>query len=201
MNSIARATVAALIALLLAGCHAAMSTGSDHRSASDEGFDNSSARWPLEFRAHYFGVATYSTYGCQVVYDNELVKVDPEDELEISSASIGDKYPDNLTAGRGPYRNFPPPAVVNWRSSDGTPHEAEVDIGEIFKDQRVRHNASREDVDEHGNDTAPKVILEVNDRTIKVYMRAMIGLKRPRFPDRPHSDFRYDLITVYSRTY
>ena len=44
-------------------------------------------------------------------------------------------------------------------------------------------------------------ILEVNDRTINVYMRDMIALRKPQFPDRPHSDFRNDLIKVFSRTY
>lgn len=178
---------------------------SNHPSSNNDfpegGFDNSSARWPLEFRAHYIGVATYSTYDCKVIYAGGLISVDSEGELRTSSESVGAKYPDVLDASRGPYPNFPAPMIVTWRSKDGEPHRAEVDIGEIFRDQRVRHNVPREEVAEHGNDTAPGIIVEVNDHTINVYMRAFIGLKRPRFPDRPHSDFQDDLIKVYTRTY
>lgn len=178
---------------------------SNHPSSSNDfpegGFDNSSARWPLEFRAHRIGVATYSTYDCKVIYAGGLISVDDEGELRTSSESVGDKYPGVLNASRGPYRNFPAPMVVTWRSRDGEPHRAEVDIGEIFRDQRVRHNVPREEVADHGNDTAPGIIVEVNDRTINVYMRAHIATLTLQKPGNPYSDFRNDLIKVYTRTY
>jgi hypothetical protein len=126
---------------------------------------------------------------------------DPDDVLQLSSESLGSKYPGNLSAGMGPISNFPPPAKVTWRSKDGTSHEAEIDIGKIFKDQLIRHNVVREDATDNPTDGAPGIILEVNDRTINVYMRATIWLKRPRFPDRPHSDYQDELIKVFSNTY
>lgn len=203
MNRSVRRICVTLIAISLAGCHSTMSNPpSFSENFPGGGFDNSSARWPLEFRAHYIGVATYSTYDCKITYDGALIRVDEEGVLKRSSESLGAKYPDGvLSAGHGPHRNFPGPMVITWRSKDGEPHHAEVDIGEIFRDQRVRHNVPREEVTEHGNDTAPGIIVEVNDRTINVYMRATIGLKRPRFSDRPHSDYRDDLIKVHTRIY
>jgi hypothetical protein len=72
------------------------------------------AVWPLRFGAHQFDASCYSTYGCKVKYGNYR-RIDSDDELKLSSASIGDKYPGNLSAGWGPIRNFPPPALVTWR--------------------------------------------------------------------------------------
>ena len=90
---------------------------------------------------------------------------------------------------------------MTWRSKDGTLHEAEIDIGEIFKDQLIRHNVSHEDASDPATDGMPRIILEVNDRTINVYMRATMWLKQPRFPEKPLSDSQRDLIKVFSRTY
>lgn len=163
-------------------------------------FTGTAADWPLWFIAHNFDVSTYSTYGCKVRYGS--YRVDEADNiLQSSSDAIGVNYPDNMSAGYGPIRNFPSPATVTWRSKDGASHQAEIDIGEIFKDKMIRHNVAREDISEASYVPTPGIILEVNDRTINVYMRAMIFLRKPRFPDRPHSDYRDDLIKVFSRTY
>ncbi len=201
MTPLSRSCAAALITLSLAGCHAAVSNPTTPpNDAPKPGYSNSSEFWPFEFRAHKFGVATYSTYDCKVIYDGGIFSVDDEGVLQIASSSVS-KYPDVLHASAGPYRNFPPPIIVTWRSSDGAPHRADVDIGEIFKDQLVRHNVAREDVGENGNDAVPGIILEVNDRTINVYMRAMIWTKAEQIPGNQHSRYRDDLIKVYTRTY
>jgi hypothetical protein len=108
-----------------------------------------------------------------------------------------------MRAGWGPIANFPPPATVTWRSKDGSSHEAEIDIGEIFRDELIRHHVSKEDLPAStlASEHAPGIILEVNDRTIKVYMRAHISTKELQEPGNSHSDFRDDLIKVFSRSY
>ena len=188
------------VSLALTGCSAAMT--STPAPESSAGLDDSAyVGWPLKFKAHYFGASTYSTYGCKVVYSGMNRVADSEEVLQNSSESIGSKYPNNMRAGWGPIANFPPPATVTWRSKDGSSHEAEIDIGEIFKDELIRHNIAREDAMDPASSGMPGIILEVNDRTINVYMRAMIWLKEPRLPGRPHSDYQDDLIKVFSRSY
>lgn len=178
-----------------------MSSSSNITTPSgQEPFTGTAADWPLRFSAHNFDVSTYSTYGCKVQYGSYRVD-EPDEVLQSSSEAIDTSYPDNMGAGYGPIRNFPSPAIVTWRSKDGAPHHAEIDIGEIFEDKLIRHNVVREDILEISYIPNPGIILEVNDRTINVYMRAMIFLKEPRFHDRPHSDYRDDLIKVFSRTY
>jgi len=170
-------------------------------SAAQDTSSNTIPDWPLRFTAHYFSAFSYSTYDCNVAYNGSPYIQDPDDVLQISSDSLGSKYPNNLSASRGPIPNFPPPAVVTWRSQDGTSHRAEIDMAEIFKDQLIRHDLAREDISRTSSISPPGIIVEVNDRTINVYMRAMIYLRKPRYPGRPHSTYQDDLIKVFSRTY
>src|SRR3546814_14273196 len=86
------------------------------------------------------------------------------------------------TLFRSSIANFPPAAIGTRRSKDGTPHHAEVDIGDIFKDRLIRHNLQREEISETSSISHPGIILEVNDRTINVYMRARIPTKELQIP-------------------
>ncbi len=158
------------------------------------------ADWPLRFGGHYFGTACYSAYGCNIKYGS-YHRIEPEEELTLSSASIAHVYPNNFRAGWGPIRNFPPPAIVTWRSSDGTPHRAEIDMDAIFKDRLIHHMLKREEILEESHISDPGIILEVNDRTINVYMKAMVWTKEEQVPGNPHSRFREDLVKVFSHTY
>lgn len=165
--------------------------------ASDGEFE-----WPIRFREHFFSAACYSTYGCRVVYGGRLRVDDPKDKLAIASETVPG-YPNVLDASEGLIRNFPPPAEVQWRSKDGTPLSAKVDIGEIFKDGLVRHRLRRDEISPRGPGPGqlPGIILEVNDRTINVYMRAHVSTRELQKPGNRYSDFRDDLIKVHSQTY
>ena len=83
---------------------------------------------------------------------------------------------------------------------DGTSHEAQVDIGKIFQDELILHHVPQEEIPVQTAPTVggPDIFLEVNDRTISVYMQAMIFLK-----DTParKNDFREELILAWSNTY
>jgi len=155
------------------------------------------ADWPLRFMRHNFGIATYAVQECLVVYADRPHTSGPRPALE-------DVHPNSLkikTANHLMIRNFPPPAVVKWKSRDGTPLEAEVDIGEIFKDERVVHETPREEMSEYTPMVNPDVIMEINDRTINVYMKAFISLKAPRVEGNRHSDYRSDLVLAWTKTY
>jgi len=195
---------AALLTLALTGCHSAMSTSAPQDASvppsSDGNYTNTVADWPLRFSAHYFAAFCYSTYSCMVRYGHYYPGEPSDDVLQVSSASLGSRYPENMTAGWGPIPNFPPPAIVTWRSKDGTSHRAEIDMAEIFKDQLIRHNLAREEIPETASINPPDIILEINDRTINVYMRAHISTKELQKPGNKYSDFRNDLIKVFSRT-
>lgn len=155
------------------------------------------ADWPLRFMRHNFGIATYALQECTVLYADRLHTSGPRPALE-------DVHPNSLkvkTANHLMIRNFPPPAVVKWVSRDGTPLEAEVDIGEIFKDELVVHETPREQASPYTPMINPDVVMEINDRTINVYMKAFISLREPRIPGNRYSNFRDDLVLAWSKTY
>ena len=194
----------AMISVATTGCHATMAQSSSPgpSSALPEGhYTNVGAEWPLKFRAHYFGGHCFNTQSCEILYRG--FRHGAEDRPSPSVESYGRPLDKLLSAGRGPIPNFPPPARVTWRSKDGTPLEAEIDIGEIFRDELVRHNVKQNEMSELGPGPGllPAIILEVNDRTINVYMRAHISTKELQKPDNRYSDFRADLIKVFSRNY
>ncbi|MBB4132704.1 hypothetical protein [Xanthomonas sp. 3075] len=162
-------------------------------------------RKPIPFSNHAFGAMCYDTYGCKVLYDGRYAARDPDDVKEISSASLGDDYPGNLKANTIGIRNFPhfpPPAEVTWRSKDGQSHHATVDLEAIFKDKVVLHHVPQDQLPPILQaDISPDIILEVNDRTINVYMKAFVQTRVLQEPGNPNSDFRSDLILAYTKSY
>lgn len=169
------------------------STGSRSATADEE-------TWPYRFKAHDFGVACYSTYGCHIRYAGQQIDRD-DTELSPSSESIGPDYKDNLSAGRTGIRNFPPPATIDWRSKDGTQLHAEIDIAAIFKDELILHEVPESEVDFNTSVGTPGIIFEVNDRTINVYMRTVIPTKKLQIPGNQYSRYRDDLMLAYTHTY
>jgi hypothetical protein len=184
-----------LVAMSLAfitGCkHAMSSSNAQSDSASDE--------FPLRFTAHNFDAYCYNTYGCKVLYNNFYHVRDADDKLAEPPETPGEqRYWDGHYLG---VVNFPSPAQVTWRSLDGSLHQEAIDIGDIFKDQRILHNVSLKDIPDRAYIVAPSIILVVNDRTIRVYMRAHIPLKKPAIPGNKYSTFRDDLVLAYTHAY
>lgn len=159
------------------------------------------AEWPLTFARHNFGAYCYDTIGCTVQYAGLRHGARGEDDVSPPASSHGPDHRKHWNAGHLALPNFPPPAVVTWRSRDGTAHRAEVDIGAIFKDGRILHEVPRDDVKEGVTIHDPGIVVEVDDRTINVYMQARIPTKSLRTPGNPNSDYRNDAVLAWSRTY
>jgi hypothetical protein len=184
-----------LLCLSAPGCQSAMSSTSD--TSADGTARIVRNEFPLRFKTHNFEAYCYNAIGCRIFYSHTWAVDDAPEEVSPPPKMIN--YKDFWGGGIVGIANFPPPAIVTWKSMDGVAHEAHVDIGEIFKDELIRHNVPAQDIPVETMATGnPNIILEVNDRSISVYMRAMIFLK-----DTParKGDFREELIHVWSRTY
>jgi hypothetical protein len=186
-----------LFALAMTGCYAAMSTSTDAKTTHDSMSSSSS----LRFKVHDFDVYCYNTVRCKVIYNHSnLSPSDAEDEPSPPPASAD--YKDHWShASYLGIRNFPEPAEVSWTSLDGVAHEAKVDIGAIFKDERVLYHVPDSEIPEGSFNGEPDIFLEVNDRTINVYMQAFISTKTEQIPGNKHSNFRNDLVLAWSHTY
>lgn len=183
-------------ALLAAGCAAVSAPTRDVPGSSRANWE-----WPLRFSKHAMRVACYDTIGCRARYANAWQVFDDPDDRRPSSASIGPDYRDHMRGGHIAIPNFPEPMEITWRSKDGTPLQARIDIGRIFKDELVRHNVPREriplDVTSLAHDTVhPDIVVEVNDRTVRVYMRSRIPVDYETIPGNRYSDVVIELIEV-----
>ncbi|MDQ0010819.1 hypothetical protein J2T07_003025 [Luteibacter jiangsuensis] len=157
-------------------------------------------KWPLKFKRHNFGARCYDTLYCSIWYGG----MESGDERpSVPSSTYGIDYLDNWNGGMS-FDNFPPPAEVTWRSRDGLTHKTDIDVAAIFRDELMLHNVPREEISDVPDGrlrTNPSILLEVNDRTIRIYMRARIPTKRLQIPGNPYSDVRYDLILVKTYNY
>lgn len=199
--------MAALVAAGTAGLAACVPSTPTLRDESDidpavrAEFHLQPAKWPLKFKEHTFRTVCYSTQTCRVWYAG--VWAGFRSPMPPSS-EYGSNYLDHIMGGHVGIANFPDPAEVTWRSMDGTEHRARIDIGAIFRDRLVRHNVPREEVADSPNGELtvdPLILLEVNDRTIRVYMRISVPTKHLRVPGNPYSDYRNDLILAKSYHY
>lgn len=191
------ATAIVATALTTTGCQGMAMTQDSVPVASGNAQLGPLTEWPLRFLRHNFGITTYALQEYTVVYADRPYSGGPRPARE-------DVHPNSLSAsgaGHLMIRNFPPPAVVKWKSRDGTPLEADVDIGEIFRDELVLYEAPREEISDRTPMVNPDIVMEINDRTINVYMRAYLSLKAPRIPDNRYSNSRNDLVLAWSRTY
>lgn len=172
-----------------------------HVPTLPNGVVNIDTRKPIPFDRHKFGAASYQTYGCKVRYAGLLVLDEPDDVLQIASSTVP-RYPDVLHAGILDIRNFPLPAQVSWRDKDGNPHEARVDIAAIFRDQVVLHKVPHAQLPPVLTAPVfPEIILEINDSTIRVWMRAFVPTTVLQEPGNRLSNYRDDVVLAYSKTY
>jgi len=155
----------------------------------------------LHFRKHGFQAIAYSTIGCTVIYNHHYLIEDAADK--IRPAPRGGDYQKAWGSVEVGIPNFPQPAEVHWKSPDGAAHSGIVDIGGIFVDQRVRHRVHESEIPEGWlrDEIAPDIYMEINDRTINVYMQAHVATKKEQVSGNKYSNFRNDLIKVWSRTY
>jgi len=183
--------------LLMTGCHPAMSTQSDSASRHHTG----SSMFPLRFKLHDFEVHCYNTLRCRVIYNDynfSPYRAEDEPSDPVPSPDYRDHWRFASNIG---IRNFPSPAEVRWTSLDGLAHEAKVDIGAIFKDELVLYRVPDAEIPDRSWDGEPGIFLEVNDRTINVYMKAFIATKSEQIPGNKYSNARTDVILAWTHTY
>lgn len=178
-RSLRRVALTCIGSMYLAGCaFASAGNGVHHRV--------------IHFSHHAFRAGCGETLGCRVVYNGrtQVEQPDgmpsgplPEGSLSMSRSEIG-------------IDNFPPPALVEWRSADGAQHRAYVDIASLFKEQRVLHSLREDDM--HARDVQVTIALMVVDRTISVYQISSIALTKPTNSNPDRGYFSQEVFPVHT---
>ena len=160
--------------------------------------------WPLRFDSFSFDARCYHTLRCRVVFAKSH-QVSERDDIEPSGEPYAPDWKDHWTAGFNILTDdvFPPPVDIRWTAMDGVERTAKIDLEKIFPERLILHNAREDEVvDGWGLERRRvEILLEVNDRTINVYMRGWVVLKKPRDPSVRNSDSLRDLILAWTKTY
>ena len=121
-------------------------------------------------------------------------------------------YPDQLAPAKtkradistgGPALGYPAfvgPLSVEWESADGSHFSETLDLNEIFKGRRVLHEEDPAKIDTvRPLATPPNIIVEVNDKTLTLFMDVDIGLK----PVEPGGmrGYRRNRLIAFQKTY
>lgn len=163
---------------------------------------------PLHFKRHNFQAFCYNAIGCHVIYDNHnFSPIDAEGNPEghISPPPSGSDYRQEwLGRSYVDVPNFPGPVQVRWKSMDGQKHEAAIDLAAIFHDELVWHDVPAKDMAHFFEGPiagSPDIFLEVNDRTVSVYMAMFIPTKKEQVAGNRYSAFRNDIVLAWTQTY
>ncbi|MBB3228662.1 hypothetical protein FHW69_003304 [Luteibacter sp. Sphag1AF] len=181
--------------ILVAGCHGAISI---HEHAGKSGPFKKNT-FPLTFSGHNFSAYCFNTWGCKVIYDDMYDVRDRDDVL--SSPFMGPDHLQRLNAVRISIENFPPPAIVTWRSRDGVPHEDAIDLDRIFRDRRIVHKIDEKKISDTAFIGNPDILLIVDDRTLSIYMKTYLPLKKLRDPANRYSGMSESFVRIYAKTY
>ena len=172
--------------------------------------------WPLRFHTHGFGAACFNTLACSIIYSRR----------QFGTRKLGHdgKYHDGQS-GQPPFeqwrerwtghhsvspvdgKTFSTPLEIEWTSLDGRDHDLSLSFDDVFRDRIILHRVTREEVKEawlnakSTNPVRPDILVEVNDRTVNVFMRALVATEAEQIPGNSRSHFRDDLVLAWTQTY
>jgi hypothetical protein len=176
---------------MTSGCH---SVGLLHRHVASTVEDGV---LKIPFSGHNFDAACYDTLRCRVLYDHAYVV-----NQGSPRGSFTERDRDNLG---GHWIILEPPGVarVTWTSKDGVDHDETIDLGEMFRSRLALYasDLNVNDVNLSVPPSAPDIILVVENRSIRVYMKAWVSLLYPSDPNNKLSNFRTDPIVAYSHEF
>jgi hypothetical protein len=153
----------------------------------------------LKFSTHDFGILCYGGItNLKLEYGgspHELCFDTPGREKLPSDEKRG---PGFLS---GSYHAFAGPVEMEWNARDGTHLSHKINLDEVFKDRVVLHTADPARIYKvkpiSGGE--PTIIIEVNDRTVSVYMKVSLQLVRAD-PTDTGRDRSTHFTCAYSKT-
>lgn len=172
--------------------------------------------WPLKFFTHDFSARCHNTLACSMIYDGrefgtrraELGGFVDHPSGPPRSVSWKDNWHGRHSVSPEDNRTFPGPVELNWTSLDGDEHALAVDLDALFKERLVLHATPKDRIVPNWLETCsvqpvvPSVLVEIDDRTARVYMRAtLITFRDNPPPGGAPTGTHSDLMLAWERTY
>jgi hypothetical protein len=156
-------------------------------------------RYVLKFSSHslaifcYGGIYDVCIDYAQSRHDLTSAGVMPENRPEYEN-----RWPSSTS---GSYVAFAGPLTARWKTRDGSSLNASIDLDTIFPDRAVVHSQDPNLI--HRADPfvtkEPIILIEIDHRTVNIYMFTTIRLDNPAGP-KPFASSR-ERILAYTRTY
>lgn len=169
--------------------------GSSPQSSAPES-SNRLADGPLRFTGHSMGVYCFGTWGCRATYGRHTLIDRAATEWQPAAEQF-DRIRQRMSGTYGGLSAFEGPVVLEWLDSERAPRRLVLDLAEVFPDRRIRHAVPDDEIDANAPVGSPDIIIEVEDRTVRVHMRAHIPLKRPRIPGNRYTNFVDENVLVH----
>jgi hypothetical protein len=150
----------------------------------------------LKFREHDFGILCYGGItNLELVYGGSGHSLCHNSPGREKLQSDEKRIPGFLS---GTYRAFAGPVEMEWNARDGTHLTHKIDLDNVFKDRIVLHTANSARIYKANpvSSGAPTIIIEVNDRTVSVYMHVNLLLVH-----NDPSETGRELSTHFTRAY
>lgn len=153
----------------------------------------------LTFDTHVLNVQVYSASDLHLEYAGTSHDLSWGELAREKTPQDESRYPNGKS---GSYRTFAGPVRIEWRSRDGSRHSHLLNLDDVFKDRKVLHTEKPERIYQPMPITGgePTIIIEINDRSVNVYLFAAIQL----ISDDPGSlvrDQRDHFTLAYSKTF
>lgn len=169
--------------------------------------------WPLRFSSYSFGATCYNTLACRVLFCNAIHTLNKELDAPSGQPHRPDwknNWSGDFIHDSGPRDSFPTPVEIKWTALDGVQREVEIDLNDVFPDRLILHDAKPEDLEPWwaesgfmGRGHNVDILLEVNDRTINIYMKSRVRTKHlEKAPDGSDEHvIHYNMALAWTKTF
>ena len=189
-----------LVFFALQGCAASMHeqiTDATMRTGPERGTSAGAQSLGPHFQAHNLGIYCFDAWGCEVTYGNRVVWKESPTALKPPIEVAMPRGRSMMRGTQGVFRSFEGPLSLEWHDLQRRPHRLQIDLSEVFPERRLRYAVRDSDISTDATIGPPEIIVEIEDRMVRLYMRVTLPLKRPRDPANPLSNVAVELTPVY----
>ena len=159
--------------------------------------------WPLQFKNFSFYGGAFNVKACRIIYGNAFFREWNEPPLPPEPGWMDNWRVHWVNA----YLPFPK-LDVQWTSLDGDVHKVILDLEKMLRKREVLHKVPVSDMPDNWligrgekDDVHLELLLEVNDRTLRLYMASPIAIKIEHPTEEHRHDFRKDWVLAWTKDY
>lgn len=159
--------------------------------------------WPLRFKNFAFGGEAFNVKACRIIYGNNFFN----EWKELQPAPAADWLRDPYISWSNSYHPFPK-LDLQWSSLDGEQHKVILNLEKMLRKREVLTKVRVDEMPDNWllgrgekDDIHLELLLEINDRTLRLYMKATVAIKIEHPTEEHRHDFRRDWMLAWTKRY